>query len=60
MPNFQTFFLFFKKCAKKNSPRTLSENFFIPKHKLLQQVASNGQTGHHDAHHTHQLDEDVQ
>ena len=26
----------------------------------LQQVASNRQTGHHNAHHAHQLDEDVQ
>ena len=26
----------------------------------LQQVAGDRQTGHHDAHHAHQLDEDVQ
>ena len=26
----------------------------------LQQVAGNRQTSHHDAHHAHQLDEDVQ
>jgi hypothetical protein len=60
MPLFPTNFPLFKKCAKKNSPRKLPENFFIPFYKLLQQVAGNRQTGHHDAHHAHQLDEDVQ
>ena len=45
---------------KKSSKKKLSEDFFIPKFKPLQQVASNRQTGHHDAHHAHQLDEDVQ
>ena len=54
------FSLFQKVCQKKILRENSRRIFFIPKHKLLQQVASDRQTGHHDAHHAHQLDEDVQ
>ena len=49
-----------KTCQKKFSEKAPGEFLVIPNYKLLKQVAGNGQTGHHDAHHAHQLDEDVQ
>ena len=53
------FSLFSKTVPKKNPLRKFPEDFLSIK-MPLQQVASYGQTGHHDAHHAHQLDEDVQ
>ena len=52
-----------KPYQKKQSPKKSLEGLFIgitPTSLPLQQVASDRQTGHHNAHHAHQLDEDVQ
>ena len=66
--NYATFSNNFSLCQKpyqnkNNPPRKNLEGLFIgiiPTSLSLQQVAGDRQTGHHDAHHAHQLDEDVQ
>ena len=54
------FSLFSKTVPKKKSSEKSSQRIFCPTKMLLQQVTSDRQTSHHDAHHAHQLDEDVQ
>ena len=47
------------RCNGWVSSHVMRLNVKKPKSQL-QQVAGDRQTGHHDAHHAHQLDEDVQ
>ena len=66
--NYATFSNIFSLCQKlyqnkNNPPRKNLEGLFfglIPTSQPLQQVAGDRQTGHHNAHHAHQLDKDVQ
>ena len=49
----------YRKLLEKPSEKNFSEDF-LSRLNCLQQVAGDSQTGHHNAHHAHQLDEDVQ
>ena len=57
---FSNNFSLFSKTVPKNFPQEALGGSFLIRPKTLQQVAGDRQTGHHDAHHAHQLDEDVQ